>query len=186
MQKQVTSTQKIIIIVLTIVVIVALYIQYALIPSMDRKSEAIQVNDRAKNAQKEMDNLEAKIEKANVEATEIEVQIEEYKSILKIYEATEDIEADFTKALLDKNLSPLAIKITPEVINQDNPFKKFRVDINASGSLQALISMCGYISNEKSYNMTDLKIVEDQQDYKATMVVSAVYVKEGEPPQDEE
>ncbi len=139
---------------------------------------ALNNNSDAWVRQQKMAGIRNNIDEVNRSARETDEKNRQYLENFQFFESMEDIEWDFTSTLLARGMDPLAIAVTPVATVVNDPFLRFNVSIHAAGAMENVISMCGYINNEQSYHLTDLKLDMEAGVYNASMSISVIFVRE--------
>jgi hypothetical protein len=179
MKKQTSSKTKWLLAVLSVIAIAALFIQFMLLPLIDRHAQARQKNQNAVARLASMQNLDerAAIARAQAEAA-INTFGEDAADYIK-FDTPEDIERAFTDAITSAGLEPMSVNIIKQEITDEDPFERHLVEMRASGTVNAIYLLCDYINGIFSYRLSDVRIVENNDgSHTATVRAYVLYVKE--------
>jgi hypothetical protein len=166
-------------VILTLIAVIALFVQYGLLPVMDRYNTARKNNDSATARLSSMQNLAERVKEAQERARNAERTIgEEYRDY-KVFDAPEDIESAFTQAMLNSGLYPYEINITPVAgLPVNDPFDIYTVKTVSTGTLNGIYAVLEHLNSEFSYRLSDIKVTAGENTYTAAININVVCARE--------
>lgn len=170
-----TPRDKILLVVMGVLLVSFLCGYYIYMPKLQYRAEQVTDLNTAKlrrtqsvtNAQ-----LSAAI-KVSVEALQLE--LDDTLSKLLTFTSTESIEADFTRFLMNNNMTPETVRVTEDTrAYDDGELLYFTLNITAIGELDALLSVLDYVNSQYSYSLTRMTITGNAPSMTAAYVLRVV------------